>query len=91
MVDCLNNDTVRQFLCATQLAAINLKVNLNVSFNKLMGLIYIIFLLQNISKEVDFILTILSHPILKKYPLKTTYITRFLKAIISQVGMKYKN
>uniref|UniRef100_A0A2H8TTJ6 Protein FAM86A n=1 Tax=Melanaphis sacchari TaxID=742174 RepID=A0A2H8TTJ6_9HEMI len=64
MIDCLNNDTVRQFLCATQLAAINLK---------------------NISKEVDFILTILSHPILQKYPLKTVDITRFLKAIISQM------
>ncbi|XP_022164897.1 protein-lysine N-methyltransferase EEF2KMT isoform X2 [Myzus persicae] len=64
MVDCLNSNMVRQFMCATQLAAINFK---------------------NILKEVNFILMILSHPMLQKYPLKTLYISRFLKAIISQM------
>ncbi|KAL4143675.1 hypothetical protein QTP88_005981 [Uroleucon formosanum] len=65
MIECLNNDMVRQFMCATQLAAINFK--------------------NILSKEVDFILMILSQPMLQKYPLKTQYITRFLKAIIIQV------
>lgn len=36
MIECLNNDIVRQFMCATQLAAINFKVNVkNVLFNLL--------------------------------------------------------
>uniref|UniRef100_A0A2S2R5Y1 FAM86 N-terminal domain-containing protein n=1 Tax=Sipha flava TaxID=143950 RepID=A0A2S2R5Y1_9HEMI len=44
---------------------------------------FIVF--QNISNEFSFILTMLSHPILQKYPLKTQYLTRFLKTIINQM------
>lgn len=34
---------------------------------------------------IETILTVLAHPILKEYPLKTPYLTKFLKKIINQV------
>jgi len=65
IVGCLKNDLVRQFICATQITAINF---------------------QNVSNNgVYLILKMLSHPILEKYPLKTPYLTAFLKKIISQM------
>jgi len=76
-------------MCATHLTKIDFKVIVKtIVIENVIARNYhvIFFFLQNVSDDViEYILMMLSHSILEKYPIKTSYLVKLLKTIINQV------